>query len=193
MELRPGNPVAAAIVGRWQDSLSPAMAGTGAAALTIQAITAGGAIRGVHMRHDQDDAVDYSTEIGHAWDLGEVRLHVHWIPMANPAADQVVRWQYYYRWATTTALGVESTGTVDVTVSPGTNGRVINTHLANISPPASPTASTFLLYRLIRQGTSVSDTYTTSNPTGTAQANVLLLGSGVHYQASRYGTATETA
>jgi len=193
VELGTGNQVAAAIIGRWNDSLSPASQGVGIAAWTTDTTTSGGLLTGYPSRHNQADTVTYQTEVGHAWDLGDVRLHVHWVPQANPGVAQSVRWRYRAQWVTMGEVTAEVTGDVDVTVGTTDGGKEKSSHLATLTPPASATASTFLIYSLTRLGTDGADTYTTGKAWGTAAANVWLLGSGIHYQAQRYGTATETA
>lgn len=63
--------------------------------------------------------------------------------------------------------------------------------LGDVSPPTNPKNSAILLMRIMRSGSATSDTYTTSNPIGTSQCNLAILGCDVHFQQANAGSVTE--
>jgi hypothetical protein len=142
------------------------------------------------VRHDQNNIIGYFRfQFNHDKVLGAnlPSVHVHCIPCgANPVTEKAVRWRYYYTWQNSDgvfpALSGWTTNTIDMPI--GTTeqytGKIFSI-ISDITPPENESYSSWMLFMLERLGTDSGDTYTESNPNGTAQANLAILGIDCHY------------
>lgn len=149
-----------------------------------------------HTQHNQDDVVGYfKFQFSHKKRLGSAltSCHIHCIPCgANPGSPQVVRFGFSYTWqnsdGTFPANASWTTSTSDMTI--GTTDQYkakIHSIITSVSAPASESYSSWLLIRITRLGTDGGDTYTESNPNGTASANLAILGVDCHIQVDGRG------
>jgi hypothetical protein len=183
-----------AILGKWDDSLTGTTTGIGASAVSVKVVAGLTSLRGLCLRYDQDDRLDFIQEMGHQWDFGSVVIHCHFMPLAPVTGTPTVRFLVQYAWIDGGAIGPEQSATVSVVLGAADYRKKINATLAPVSPPAAPSASTFLAYSVTRLGSSDAlDTYQDNDSVSPVQANVWLLGGGVHRQINRLGTDTETA
>lgn len=146
-------------------------------------------------RHDQADTLNFRFQLPHTWDPDtSVSLHLHLVPMVDPAADQVVRFTGQYVWADATSAVPANAGwttfTVDATISPGDAFKQKFVRMFLAAPAANSYESDVLLVHLYRAGLDAADTYTTAKVGGTAAANLGLLSADCHYQRVKLGTAT---
>ena len=82
----------------WDDIQGPALQAAGASALTQEAFGDTPFIC-LFMSHAQDDELHFAFQLPHRWNRGEVRCHIHVVPMVNPAATQTVIFDGAYAWA----------------------------------------------------------------------------------------------
>lgn len=178
----------------WEDVTFPVIAGqTPTSDLTIEGYRDTG-VQKAFVRHDQDNTFSIEHEMPHAWAQTAVKLHLHVIPMAAGSGDVVYDGYYFFGGITDTipALsGWTAIAKTDSLVSGDQyKGRLVS--LATCAAPASPSHSSVLHAIIRRNGTSLSDTYTTSKvspPTPcTAAANLCVTEVDVHYQ--RLGTGS---
>lgn len=181
-------------IGGWDDLQGDVSEGNAVASLTLQNVLDTG-FPLPHFRHDQDDVLRMKYQTTHGWDTTTaLRVHLHLVFGGTPAAERNVRFTVKYAFVRNDAafpLDSEwTTITVDVPVpvSYGGQTRVIN--VLEFTPPATALESDFLLVIVTRTGTDPADTYTDSNPTGTAQANLAVLGVDTHYRREKLGTAS---
>lgn len=185
---------------RYDDMLGPIQGATGVSALTTEAYRDTAFLMSF-FRHSQVDAINLTFQFCHRKKLGSslASIHIHCIPMANPAAPQNVYYSYSYSWqkingseyplsaSWTSGNSTMTVGTTDAFK------HKIHSIVTNVSAPASEGYSSILLIRLARFGTSPNDTYTTNKatPPGTASANLGLLSVDCHYQTERRGSILE--
>lgn len=180
----------------WDDIQGSIALATGVSALTLEVYRDTPSLL-YHFRHNQDDALTFVYQIPHGWNpTTSVKPHIHWIPCADPAAAEVVRFSGQYAWTNpSTALPANASWTtfaVSATVNPGDVFKEKITALATVAPPSGFKESAILVVYLMRPGaTDAADTYTTGKGTGTAAANVALLSSDTHYQKNKTGTFAE--
>ena len=179
----------------WDDMLGDISQGIGTAALTYEAYPSGASYLAYHFQHNQNDSLSMRYQLPHRWKRGsDVKLHIHFIPAADPAGSEDIYFNGRYAWAKvgTAVAAWASWTTFNAThsVAPGDVDKPVIKALTTISPPSSPLESMFLLVWLERNS-GASDTYTTNKAYGTSQANVVLLGLDVHYQSSKLGTKDE--
>jgi hypothetical protein len=183
------------VVGRWDDAFGDIAQGQATAALTYEAYR-DTAYLIYCMQHNQDDTLHFRFQFPHRWKYDtNVILHIHFLPLADPASDQDVHFDGYYAWSkiggtAVPALTGWTTFSVTQTISNGDVYKQKIKTLATITPPSEARESTFLLVYL-RRNSGASDTYTTSKDHGTAQANVGLLGVDVHFRLNKVGTITD--
>lgn len=144
-----------------------------------------------HCRHDQDDVIGYfKFQFGHKKkrDTPITSVHVHCIPCGtNPATAKNVRFSWAYTWQNSGGVFPANaswiSGTSDMPIS--TTGQytgLIHSFSVNLTPPSPEHYSSWLLFRVLRLSSSGSDTYVQSNPSGTAAANLAILGVDCHIQ-----------
>ena len=181
----------------WDDVQGPASAALiGASAPTNEAYRDTTA-RMTFMRHDQDDTITITYQLPHRWIPNtEVRVHLHYIPMVTPAADEVAYLEYSYAWghpnAELPAAASWTTGNVSLTIpSSGANTFFHKATSLFVDTPTGASESSFLIVRFSRLGTNGADTYTTAKATGTAAANLAILSVDCHYQSGKEGSVSE--
>jgi hypothetical protein len=185
--------VGARILGKWGDSLTSATTGIGASAVAAKVVAGLTSLRGLCLRYDQDDRLDYIQEMGHEWDFGGVVIHCHFMPLAPVTGTPTVRLRVQWAWVDGGAIAAEQSATVSVVLGAGDYRKKINADLAAVEPPAAPSSSTFLVYSVTRLGSSDAlDTYQDNDSVSPVQANVWLMGGGIHRQINRLGTDTVT-
>lgn len=187
---------------RWDDVLGEVQPGASVTAPTVAAYR-DTAFRGYHFDHNADCALHFRFQLPHRWNRGEVRLHVHYIPLVNPASTEYVVWRCQYSWSTVGAEVPAATGWTEAearsTVTTTSAFKPAVTGLFESTPPAAANESAILMVRVVRLGSSApttpgwTDTYTTSktSPAGSAAANVFLLSCDLHYQSEKIGTVAE--
>lgn len=172
------------------DMLGNVQQGAGIAALTTEGFRDTPFLLSM-MRHDQDDVICFATQFSHGRKLGSAlaSIHLHYIPLADPAAPQVVYFDCRYWWATTNVAVPANTSWVasnpTITISPGDVHKLKIASLVDgpIAAPVGEGYSSILFIYLARLGTSPNDTYDTAKttPPGTAQANFAPVYVDVHY------------
>ncbi len=184
-------PLAAGLIG-WDDIQGGIATGVGATLLANDAFS-NTPFRLLCFRHTQDDSLSFTYQMPHRWQPGTVvRPHLHYLPLADPAVAQNIRFAGQYVWVPAgTPLGANAVWTpftIDAPVLPGD----INQHkiaaLPLITPPATAIESSVLCVFWIRNGLSGADTYTTNKASGTLAANVGLLSADCHVQVAKGGT-----
>lgn len=180
--------------GRWDDVRGDVSQGAGNTSLTLEDYR-DTAFRMYFMRHDQDDALSFSYQLPHSWNRGAVRPHVHVLPMSDPVAPQVAYFTAQYAWATATVPVPAASGWTTVnyslTINPGSAFTEKFVDFGMITPPEGTPESAILLIRVVRSGTSPSDTYATNKTGGTGAANIGLLSFDVHFRKNKIGTVSE--
>lgn len=176
----------------WDDLFGDVGQAVGASALT-QEVFRDTTYQMIFMRHDQDDSLHFRFQMPHSWDPEtSVAMHVHLVPMADPVSDQVVRFAGQYVWVHAAmeipAAASWTTFTSLKTISPGDAHKEVFAGLFTAAPLANANESDVLLVQVTRTGTDPGDTYTTSKPSGTAQANLGVLYADLHIQKSKIGT-----
>ena len=131
----------------------------------------------------------------HAWNLGQVRPHIHVEPMADPAVQQIARFTIRYTW---TRHGLVTPLLIDwpeiiilLPINPGDLRRQMIVDFGLIDPRPNPEASDILLWVASRTGTNAADTYTTNKGYGTGAANMIVHSFDVHYRPDKAGTVQE--
>ena len=181
----------------WDDQLGDVVAGIGAANIVFEAIIENKPLKTWCMRHDQDDELHFRFQLGHKWDGGPVRPHVHFIPSAatTPTATKYVNWigelDFMLPHRQQLRLAAQHQFDVTLPVLPEHNFVHVIHALGEFVPPDEAAASSFVLIRLVRSGTGANDTYTDSKGHATNQANVCLLGVDIHRRENRSGTYFE--
>jgi hypothetical protein len=185
--------------GRWDDMQGSIGQGAGSAALTVEVFRDTPFLMWF-MRHDQNDALNFVYQFSHAWDyLTAVHPHLHVLPVADPVATQVARFDGYYVWtrpdyagAPLPALsGWTAFGPIDVPINPGDIYVQKIIPLGSVTPPAWVRESSSLLIWFRRFGTDAGDTYNTNKVGGTPAANLGILSTDVHYRKNKIGTEAE--
>ena len=188
--------------GEWRDLLGDVENAIGTSELTYEAYADGTDTSPMLLRYwhaTQDDKLYFRFQLDHWVDLtGQVRFHVHLIPMSLPVAGEsdIVRWTYHYAFAPVNAnvpRGGWTTATISQTITPAQQYQHIVVPIFNANIPAGIAASSFVLVRLTRPGSSdAADTYSVDKAgPGTGRANLAILGADCHAQASRCGTQGE--
>lgn len=176
--------------GRWDDLQGDLAQSTAVASLTQEAYR-DTPKRGFYLRHNQADALHYTYQMRHRWKVGtKVYPHLHFRPMSNGTGTFAMAGQYAWSdpdealpanasWTTFTA-------TISVAAADQYKTKILPLVSAGITPPAGMTESAILEIYAYRDLTS--DTYTTAKDHGTAQANIGVVSSDVHYQADKLGS-----
>jgi hypothetical protein len=180
--------------GGWDDQQVSVEFATGVSALTLDSYRDTPAqIR--CMRHDQNDAITVYTQLPHRWDKGEVRPHIHIVPLADPVAAQNIYFSGQYTWSTRNSVIPENAlwtaFDVTVIVNPGNVYIEKKIALLQLVPPIDIVESNILIVHLIRSGTNVLDTYTTNKDHGTLAANVGIISIDTHFKTEKSGTYEE--
>jgi hypothetical protein len=180
----------------WDDMQGPANAALIGASAPTNEQYRDTLARLMFFRHDQDDSLTFTYQTSHRWIRDtEVQVHIHYIPMVTPAADQVVRIQYSYVWAHPNAAVPANTSWTtsftDITI-PTSGADTHNEKLAGLfnTTPSGSKESSILIVNITRLSSSTSDTYTTSKADNTAAANFCVLSVDAHYQSNKEGTTT---
>jgi len=183
----------AAFEHRWNDLQGVLDVSTGVGALTFEPYLTNG-LSYYFFANNQNDTITPKFQMPHNWALTGVRPHMHVVPCADPATPEVVALGYQAQWLSLTGSMSANwtTGSINVTVNPGDVNKHVKVSLLTFPPLPQPSASDFLLMRIVRSGSSALDTYTTAKPgAGTGTANLLLMGIDVHYQQNSAGTVPE--
>jgi hypothetical protein len=144
------------------------------------------------LKHNLDATITGVLQMDHCWELDtEIQFHVHLLPMANGAGD--VYWTYSYYFV---PLGGNLPAAASWTSSTTTTALVAGDQYDHITSniftftPSGGTASSMLLFTLVRESTNILDTYATNKDHGTAQANLGLLYVDAHHRVDKPGTLT---
>jgi len=180
----------------WTDAASSALEGTGAAGLVQQDFPENASpFQALCMVHNANDQLSFATQMPHSWNKGQVRPHVHVVPLANPAVAQVARFTMQYAWSrvgfAVPALAAWPTLVGTITVNPGEAlvQKVVNFGL--IDPAVGAEESNVLLWVVTRTGLDAGDTYDTNKTWQTGAANLSVLSFDVHYQVEKSGSFPE--
>lgn len=169
----------------WDDMMVGATQGTGAASLAQVGYRSGPF---QFVAFAPNDTLSINVQFSHRWNRGQVRPHIHWIPLQVPAVARNVRLTGKWTWAHPgTAVPADSAWTpftTDIPVLPGQEYVPRIDNLFTPTTPADASESDFLLFYVTR--TATGDTYNDG-----AAGNVGLLGIDVHYQAEKSGTYGE--
>jgi hypothetical protein len=174
----------------WDDLQVPTLQAIGASSLT--AVSYRDTVAKIaSMSSTGTDALTFFAQMPHRWKITTaVKPHIHWIPLVAPGAPRVVRFTGLYAWADITgtlpANASWTTFTADVNIAAGDEFKHEKTAIATAAPGAAAAASSILVVHLVRDGASVTDTYTDGGP-----SNVGILSVDVHYQSSTFGTVGE--
>lgn len=187
-----------AVDSAWDDLQGDVAEGTGGVALTFEAYR-DTPFKILCFRYDQNDELHMRYQMPHGWNRGEVRPHIHMIPLADPAAPQNIRFAGQYAWlipgSPLPANAGWTTFITDVTVNPGDINLQKVARLGAIGtvlPPEPQVESEILVIYLKRFSSDPGDTYKTNKVGGTAFANLGILSLDVHVQLEKLGTASET-
>jgi hypothetical protein len=185
---------------RHDDMLGAAQASAGISALTSEAYRDTTFIM-PFFRHDQNDTLSLTFQFSHRRNLGSPldSIHIHYIPMVNPAAIENVYFSYSYSWKKANeefpalVSWVSSNVTMPIQTTDAFKHLYYNL-VTNIAAPAVESYSSVLLFRITRLGTDGLDTYDTdkATPPGTGAANLGLLYFDCHYITDRRGSVNET-
>ena len=178
---------------KWDDMFGNVEEGQAAAALTREVYRDTPYLMRF-FRHDQDDYLHLAIQMSHKWNRATaVRFHGHVVPMANAGGN--VYWQYNYIFVpvsgTIPANVGWAAGNVTSPILAADQYRHTPIDLVTVPVPAGASASTTLLIRLGRLGSSPNDTYNTNGGGGTPQANLGVLYFDLHYQQYAAGTVFE--
>jgi hypothetical protein len=150
-------------------------------------------------RHDQDDSVSYSYQLPHNWVIGsDIKPHMHFVPHGTTGGNVVISGQYTFTSAKNDGLALPENAdwtTFKVTKTIET-ANLFKEHVVSV-PVNVPSVSWLgqsshlhILWK--RPGQSdTDDTFTSSNPTGTQQANIQLVSFDAHVQIRTLGTTQE--
>lgn len=169
-------------------------AGTGVPAFEKYFDDSGGTSRGVFLYSFTDEAVAgnekevfFTMQMPHAWDGGDINLHVHFTPAATVASSDIV-WGLEYCWKEVgetygDTVIVQSSTTLVPDDSDITVGKHYIATFSALTPGSTADGiSSILIGRLFRNSSDASDTYT--NKVG-------LLYVDAHYQISSIGSNDE--
>jgi hypothetical protein len=155
---------------RWDD-LAPnrASVGSAAAAPTVQAYR-DTPMQYEFLRHDQDDTFYFQWQMSHRWVVGtDVNPHIHVVPCGNVTGNALPANAGWTQFASThTVNGSDQYLELPMSMA------------GHITPPAWADHSAHLHVVVRRAGNDPLDTYTASNPSGTAQANLALISVDCH-------------
>lgn len=187
------------MIPRYEDILGQYNLATGTSGMTLEAYRDTG-FNIEFTRHDQDNVIGYfKFQMSHKKRLGTaLELHVHCIPMVNPASDQVVRFELQYSWQKagdefpTVSSWTTETADMTVTTTDAFKHKLFELK-SSIAAPSSESYSSYFLCRVRRLGTDGGDTYTTSKASGTAAANLAILGVDCHILHDRNGSILDHA
>lgn len=174
----------------WNDAQGPINEGVGAGGLT-NVVLRGSLARIQAFSSTGKDSVTFYCQMPHNWDgRSKVRPHIHYVPLAAPASNKVVLWEWRYAWS---LLDEEiptdaswTTGTAQTTILTTDAFKQKIQAMGDIAPPAGAGPSAFLMVYLSRNGASATDTYTDGGV-----SNLGVLGMDTHYQYSRHGSLDE--
>jgi len=188
---------------RIDDLQGNALAAAGAAGLTVEYYrgTTAADFRMAFMANNATDIMYFTFQMSHRKKIGAPinSVHIHCIPMGDPASPLVVRFLTSYYWLPGVGeeLPAMAGWTQDVesllTVSPGDVFKEkIQGLVENIASPDGESYSSILCVKLARTGGSGGDTYNTNKSGGgTNAANLGVLYVDVHFPADRDGSVTE--
>lgn len=170
----------------WRDLQGSVAEGSGGAALTFAAFR-DTPFKLASFRNAQNDELHMVYQMPHAWVPGtEIHPHIHVVPLTDPAAEQVVRFDGYYVFVAhgseVPALASWTVLRADLTLQVGAVNKPRIVPLAVVTPPASSVESDMLLLYVKRSGSDAVDTYT---------GNLAVLSVDAHLQVQKMGTLTE--
>lgn len=152
-----------------------------------------------YYRHDRDDYLTVVLQFTHRKRLGSAlaSVHLHYIPeVPLLLAAQNVYFYYEYSWQTTggvfPALATWTTGNATLTINPAdVYKHLLFNIVTNVAAPANEGYSSIMVFTLARLGTSGLDTFTTAKSSGTAAANLAIIGLDQHLIVDRSGSLRE--
>jgi len=177
---------------RWDDVFGTIREGDKKAVLTWEAYRDTSYLVGF-MRHDQLDEIHFAYQFPHRWNRGQVRPHIHYVPMSNASGTFALigeyAWAEYDTVIPAAASWTSFAVTQDLVAADQYKEQIIS--IAQITPPVGALESSILLIR-VQRDTAGADTYTTNKPApGTGAANIGLLSADTHYQVEKTGTEAE--
>lgn len=145
-------------------------------------------------RHDQDDELYLQYQMPHRWAWGtQLVPHLHLIPTGAGSGRVVFTGQYAWS-AVGETLPADASWTdfrVEKDIAATDQYREVVAALPTLTPPVFGRHSLHLYITIRRAGTDARDTYTASDPSGTAAANLALVSLDTHYQIDKTGTETQ--
>lgn len=176
---------------RWTDVLMDVGQASGLAALSFDAYR-DTSFNLYCFRYDQTDELQFKVQFPHDWQPNsEVRVHMHAIPLADPATTQTIALAGSYCWAHYGAEVPAASGWTTFTATHDVAaGDVFKSSIISLfhSTPTGAKESSILLCRV---NMSAATTYTTNKVGGTVQANLAALYLDAHYQRNKWGTVNE--
>ena len=195
--VRPSNWNAEHVISGWNDLQGTMTQGTGTDALLFEAYL-DTPFSMSFLEHDKSKTFNYTFQLPHDWDnTSSVKFLGHFVPMVNPASEQVVVFSGSYAWMNLYNDDLPS----NVGWTPFSKTLAVSTTSAfthsyvdffTAAPPLNTVASSMLCVNMRRDGLAASDTYTTSKLTGTAAANLGMLACDLHYIRNSMGTDAES-
>lgn len=160
--------------------------GAGSASVLIQNVR-DTPFRAAFMQHNQDDNVSYTYQMPHHWAFTPVDAHMHFIPHGTVGGDLVLTGYYCWTKYQTDPLPPLSGWTPFRTVITIQTANLYKEHAVAIVPPIARPNSSYNESSLLhiywsRASSDPGDTFKSSNPSGTAAANVQLCSFDAHVQ-----------
>jgi hypothetical protein len=182
---------------RYEDQQGAVASAVGVSALTEEQYRDTGFLM-AFFRHDQDDTLHLTFQFSHRKKLGTpiASVHIHCIPMVNPAIPQNVYFGYKYTWQDigsefpSDASWITGNATMTVGITDAFKQRAHGIVVA-VPAPIGEGYSSMVLFRLQRLGTNPLDTYNTNKAGGTPAANLGLLYMDCHFQTERRGSLAQ--
>lgn len=178
--------------GMWNDVQGTIEQGTGPTALAYEAYR-DTPWKCYHWQHNQADELHYTYQMTHSWNRGSVKPHLHVIPLASGSGVFAISGTMAWVGVSGTLGAAASWTSFHVTRSftPADQYQHLIVSLGTVAPRSGAHSSDVLCVYM-KRNSGVTDTYTTNKTGGgTAQANVALLSSDVHYQATTLGSVAE--
>jgi len=129
---------------------------------------------------DSIETIYLIAQLPHSWKEGSsIEPHIHWQPTSTNTGSVV--WRMEYKWTNINATESGSWTTVDITTAAdGTTGKHQYASFGAVSG-SGKTASSIISFKISRQATNVSDTYT---------ADALYKEFDFHYAKDKLGAAS---
>jgi hypothetical protein len=133
-----------------------------------------------------EDEVWFNMQMPHAWNGGDVDIHVHWVPNSSEDPAAVI-WGLEYTWTDIGQVYPDTLIVQSTSIYPVVTALVIDTHYLSAFTDITPSAtqdglSSILSCRLFRNSSDAGDTYT---------GDCGLLYVDAHYQLNSVGSDQE--